>query len=189
MIVVALLVTYLDAYCSIPYARVFYTFVMSKEVFMRRNLALYLNRKVAFSLCLCFGLFAFAIANVNAQDCQKLTGTWVNELGSALVIESIAEDGQIIGEYRSSTGVDGKVFPLMGWVNAKTELPEEKNMAFSVRWEGYGSITSWTGYCNNDEGIAKIKTLWHLVRSEKEFDWERIITNSSTFVAEEAVDP
>ena len=53
-------------------------------------------------------------ACVFAQDCQSLLGTWQNELGSQLVIDSIATGGEISGEYRSSSGVDGKVFQLIG---------------------------------------------------------------------------
>ena len=116
------------------------------------------------------------------QTCQNLEGKWENELGSLLVIEKIKSDGSIVGEYRSSTGVDGKVFPLVGWVNnydgADNAVP---SIAFSVRWEGYNSITSWTGSCDNDEEGPRIKTLWNLVRPEQEFEWERIISNSSTF--------
>jgi hypothetical protein len=69
-------------------------------------------------------------------------------------------------------------------VNTSEQNPTEINISFSVKWTGFGSITSWTGYClDNDKG-SEIKTLWHLVRSGKEFDWERITSNSSTFVAE-----
>ena len=119
---------------------------------------------------------------INGQDCTDLTGQWVNELGSVLVIEQTNPDGSIIGEYRSSTGVDGKVFPLQGWINnygPDSEGPP--SIAFSVRWEGYESITSWTGSCDADDTGPRIKTLWHLVRPNQEFEWERIIANSSVF--------
>jgi hypothetical protein len=118
-----------------------------------------------------------------SQSCQNMEGAWTNELGSALVIDLIQEDGTLIGHYASSTGVDGKIFPLHGWINKNADNPNEVNIAFSVRWKGYGSITSWTGYCLVQEGKPQIKTIWNLVRSGKEFDWERIITNSSTFKA------
>ncbi len=118
---------------------------------------------------------------LNGQSCDSLNGTWANELGSALVIDSIGQDGRIIGQYASSTGVDGKVFPLDGWINANSDFPDEVNISFSVRWEGYGSITSWTGYCSEKLEGSEIKTIWNLVRSGKEFEWERIITNSSVF--------
>jgi hypothetical protein len=126
-------------------------------------------------------LFLLFSHQSNSQDCLQLKGQWVNELGSALIIEDVGPDGKIIGQYASSTGVDGKVFPLTGWMNRSEENPEEINIAFMVRWTGYGSITSWTGYCVEDEDGIRIKTIWNLVRSGKEHDWERIITNSSTF--------
>jgi len=76
-----------------------------------------------------------------------MEGKWINELGSVLVIDRIQSDGEIVGNYASSTGVDGKIFPMQGWINASEINPAEINVAFTVRWEGYGSITSWTGYC------------------------------------------
>ena len=116
-----------------------------------------------------------------SQSCASLTGAWQNELGSVLQIDEVLSDGKILGVYKSSTGVDGQTFALQGWVNSNEDHPDEKNLSFSVRWEGYGSITSWTGYCHHFENSDQIKTVWHLVRSGKEFDWERVITNSSIF--------
>ena len=118
------------------------------------------------------------------QNCQQLAGQWVNELGSVLVIDSVGMAGEIFGVYKSSTGVDGKTFALDGKINSSEEFPDDVNIAFMVRWDGYGSITSWTGYCLEVDGNPQIKTIWHLVRPGKEFDWERIITNASTFVSE-----
>jgi hypothetical protein len=117
----------------------------------------------------------------SAQNCSQIIGEWQNELGSVLAIDSLTSDGEIKGVYKSSTGVDGKTFNLQGYVNRSDSHPQEVNISFSVRWKGYGSITSWTGYCHIHEGQDQIKTVWQLVRSGKEFDWERIITNSSTF--------
>ena len=134
-------------------------------------------------LVVVFSLHFFGVTY--AQDCNNMVGQWVNELGSVFIIEKIEEDGKILGKYASSTGVDGKVFPLSGWSNRSADHPDEVNIAFSVRWEGYGSITSWTGYCLEDESGAQIKTVWNLVRSGKDFDWERIITNASTFVSQD----
>tara|TARA_B100000497_G_scaffold123387_1_gene155960 strand:+ start:1289 stop:1711 length:423 start_codon:yes stop_codon:yes gene_type:complete len=117
----------------------------------------------------------------HSQNCKNLTGGWQNELGSILQIDSISNKGEILGVYKSSTGVDGKTFDLQGFLNYSADHPDQKNLSFSVRWKGYGSITSWTGYCYQLENRDQIKTVWHLVRSGKEFDWERVITNSSTF--------
>ncbi len=136
-------------------------------------------------MLLLFSSVFFIFCHSNTLEGQAsyeiLIGAWQNELGSVLHIDSIGSTGEIYGHYASSTGVDGKIFPLDGKVNATTENPHEFNLAFMVRWEGYGSITSWTGYFIDDDKGSRIKTLWHLVRSGKEYDWERIITNSSTF--------
>jgi len=128
-----------------------------------------------------FIIISFFFVKLNGQNCSDLSGTWVNELGSALVIDSINSEGKIIGKYASSTGVDGSIFPLEGWVNKNEEYPEEINISFSVKWTGYGSITSWTGYCKVENNESMIKTMWYLVRSGQDFEWERIISNSSTF--------
>ena len=115
-----------------------------------------------------------------SQANSSLIGSWQNELGSVLVIDSIKKDHQIMGIYKSSTGVDGRIFPLQGWIN-RDDQSGRMAIAFTVRWEGYGSITSWTGYLDTDEEGTYIKTLWHLVRPQPELPWERIITNSSLF--------
>ena len=127
-------------------------------------------------------LFVIQFSSMSSQSCTNIQGQWQNELGSVLQIDSISEEGEILGVYKSSTGVDGKTFGLKGWINSYESHPDEINISFSVRWEGYGSITSWTGYCYNLNEQDQIKTVWHLVRSGKEFDWERIISNSSVFM-------
>ena len=130
---------------------------------------------------LSIALFCFVSTTMFSQDCQNLKGEWKNELGSVLIIDDIYQTGKLAGRYASSTGVDGKNFPLSGWINTSEDHPDEVNISFTVQWVGYGSITSWTGYCMENEDGPAIKTIWNLVRSGKEFDWERIITNSSTF--------
>ena len=135
--------------------------------------------KVLFLITLCLWSFM-----ADGQSCTQMAGKWTNEFGSVLVVDSIGIKGQLIGHYASSTGVDGKIFPLNGWVNKNEDHPDEINISFMVQWEGYGSITSWTGYCISDNEGSRIKTIWNLVRSGKDYDWERIITNSSTFVSE-----
>jgi len=130
-------------------------------------------------VCLISILFFFASTFVSAQK-DSLLGQWQNELGSILVIDTVSDSGEIVGAYQSSSGVDGKVFALQGFVNEITDS-EVVSVAFSVRWEGYGSITSWTGFLDRDKGGLYLKTLWLLVRPGEQEPWERIITNSSTF--------
>lgn len=135
----------------------------------------------SFIVLIVSSILILSVHKTYAQSCNTLEGEWVNELGSVLVIDSISEHGEMLGVYKSSTGVDGKQFPLKGWVNVLSDYPGELNISFSVRWADYGSITSWTGYCYELNKEVQIKTIWHLVRSGKEFDWERIISNSSVF--------
>ncbi len=115
-----------------------------------------------------------------AQDFSRLIGTWENELGSQLILDSISTNGDLWGKYRSSSGVDGRIFPLKGWVNGK-EDQDVLAISFTVKWQGYGSITGWTGYFDQDTHGDYLKTLWHLIRPDEEESWERVITNSSLF--------
>lgn len=115
-----------------------------------------------------------------ATHCAALPGQWMNENGSVLEIRGVDAQGRLDGRYHSSTGVDGRVFPLQGWVNQVSD-DDVIALAWSVRWTGYGSITSWTGSCDEDASGPRLKTLWHLVRPNQDFDWERIIANGSTF--------
>ena len=71
------------------------------------------------------------------------------------------------------------------WVNHAHATADKDNahvIASAVHWGEYGSITSWTGTCTQVDNTPTIKTLWHLVRSNTQYDWDHIITNSSTFV-------
>lgn len=116
---------------------------------------------------------------------QDLKGTWTNQLGSTLEIEKIdKKTGRFSGYYISPTGTKGDEYDLTGYTNS---LPKEEGkhnvigVTFSVRWGGYGSLTSWTGYYTEVEGKPTIVTMWHLVRSRTELPYEHIITGSDTF--------
>ena len=127
---------------------------------------------------------AASAPTVAGTSCEELSGRWMNENGSVLEIDSVTSEGRLQGRYHSSTGVDGRVFDLQGWVNRQDEGVAA--IAWTVRWTGYASITSWTGSCDVVDQSPRIKTLWHLVRPDQEFDWERIIANGSTFRPEPA---
>ncbi len=111
-----------------------------------------------------------------------LVGVWQNDLGSQLLIDSVSVSGELCGSYRSLPSVEGKIFALQGYVNQDDEQSGGAiALSFAVRWEGFGSLTSWAGYVDADSSGCYIKTMWHLVRPQSEEPWERIITNSSTF--------
>jgi len=126
-----------------------------------------------------FALWVFM--NMNLCGLAQIgPGSWQNELGSVLQIDSISQEGRLYGVYKSSSGVDGRIFQMEGWVNSQPDIPTI-TISFTVRWAGYGSITSWAGYFDTDEDGTYMKTMWHLVRPNTTEPWERIITNSSTF--------
>ena len=59
-------------------------------------------------------------------------------------------------------------------------------IAFSVSFEGFGSITSWSGQLVEDENGSYIRTLWHLTRNIEESDeveeiWRSITSGYAEF--------
>ena len=130
-----------------------------------------------YSLILLFLITTYLPQTLAQAD--QLVGNWENELGSMLVVDSV-QNYVMHGAYHSSSGVDGRIFPLQGWVN-RSDSTSAWAVSFMVQWEDYGSITSWTGFLDEDKEGPYLKTLWHLVRPGEKEPWERIITNSSTF--------
>lgn len=146
--------------------------------------------KITNQLYIFVALSIFAV-HVNAAKpaakptCKKMKGSWVNELGSVMKIKSISRKKMIKGTYSSPSGTSGKGFKLIGWINDSVATSNGNNaqvISFSVQWGKYGSITSWTGYCLMKNKIPTIKTIWNLVKSNSEFEWDHILTNSDTFV-------
>ncbi|MCW7539664.1 avidin/streptavidin family protein [Aquabacterium sp. A7-Y] len=120
-----------------------------------------------------------------APDCSNLPGEWTNQLGSTLSIHSVDHgSGKILGSYVSPSGTQGEKEELVGWINSSQATSESNVLAiaFSVQWGSYGSITSWTGFCENKGGTPTITTFWHLVRSSSRFTWDHMLTGSDVFV-------
>ena len=117
---------------------------------------------------------------------KSLVGEWVNELGSPLKITDIdLSSGQISGIYKSASGTSGKSYPLIGWVNYQIPRQGGDNavvVCFSVHWGEYGSVTTWNGIYYPQDPNPEIKTQWLLVRSNTKFEWDHVLTGSSTFV-------
>jgi len=122
---------------------------------------------------------------VTPDNGQSLVGKWENQLGSTLSIEKIDEEtGQITGKYSSPSGTAGEEFPLMGWVNESPKMEGKDNVPvieFSVRWGKYRSITSWTGYCDEDNGKRTLVMQWHLVRPNSGNRWDHVLTGQDRF--------
>lgn len=139
------------------------------------------------SLILAMGLSICTTgAYAASPTCEKLKGEWINELGSTLSIDKInSSNGSIAGTYQSPSGTEGKKHELVGWTNTAKAVPSENNatvVSFSVNWGKYGSVTSWSGTCSVKSGVPTIKTIWNLARSNSDFEWDHIITNSDTFI-------
>lgn len=110
-------------------------------------------------------------------------GTWVNERGSAMILEQNGE--RISGRYLTQIGNDavaGRAHAIVGPANGST-------IGFVVSWPAALSLTSWAGRLEVDpHGIERIHTVWHLVRPTVNADpsrtvdvWESFLTNSSVF--------
>ena len=121
--------------------------------------------------------------HLNAQNCDDISGHWVNQGGSLLSIDSVDVTGMIFGSYASSTAVDGQIFRLTGWYNNAVE-DIDPTLGFTVNWDTFGSVTSWTGYCKESEVGPVIVTMWHYVNSNTSFEWQRVVANKSVFKPE-----
>ena len=118
-----------------------------------------------------------AAAQVDRAD---LDGLWMNEAGSVVHLEGDAT-GALSGYYQTELGAPDadSQFPLTGWVNGDA-------LAFSVRFDGFGSITSWSGQLSEDEEGPFIRTLWHYTKDipddeEAEDLWKTINAGAAIF--------
>ena len=109
---------------------------------------------------LCVIIVALSITGyADEPDSLKALSAWTNQSGSTLYIESISNDGQIVGSYINRAqgyGCQNIEYPVTGWVYGTA-------ITFTVDWksaiESCNSITSWTGFLYQ----GKIQTLWQLV--------------------------
>jgi len=109
-------------------------------------------------------------------------GTWVNDRGSAMILEQHGD--RISGRYVTRIGhedVADKEHSIVGAASGTT-------IGFVVAWLAAGSVTSWVGRVEVDgDGTHRLHTVWHLVRSASGEPpralgiWESFLTNSSVF--------
>ena len=152
-----------------------------------------------FSFCAALALLALLSSTAVAQQagdgptCTAPVGTWQNNMGSILVIESLdAATGMLEGKYKSASGTDAVGYPLIGWLNDATVSPDNPckdckgdhatAYAFTVRWGDIGSITAWTGTCAVVDGQPTLTTGWDLVRPNSSYSWDHTVTGNATFV-------
>jgi len=127
---------------------------------------------------LCVIFFAFSITGyANASDSLQALSAWTNQNKSTLYIESVSNDGQIVGSYINRApgyGCQNIEYPVTGWVYGTA-------ITFTVDWksaiESCNSITSWTGFLYQ----GKIHTLWQLVTNGSSSTSE-ISNGSDTFI-------
>lgn len=105
-----------------------------------------------------------------------MTGTWANDHGSVLIINSVGPDGGITGTFANNAPgykCGGVAFPIVGWMDGP-------RIAYTVRWKNASvdcaSITSWTGYFN--EGRLGVE--WVLTFDE--YGAPRIRTGSDAYI-------
>ncbi len=137
-------------------------------------------------------LFAITLPVMAHASCDTLAGRWVNARGSVIVLENTdAQTGRFKGDFLSEASIEnGAIFAIAGWVNssqATSVRPDVvQSLSFTVRWGTTGSITAWTGFCRKTDKGAEIATLWHLVRSNSENDFDHIHSGSDVFVRDES---
>jgi len=118
-------------------------------------------------------------AHANEPASGKFSGQWENDRGSAVTFA--VNEGLVSGYYQTNLGQPEKSqkFPLTGWA-------EGDQITFTVNFQGFGSLTSWTGQMSEDHQGPYIRTLWHLTRDvpddkEDEDLWSSITAGASEF--------
>ncbi len=111
---------------------------------------------------------------------QDFEGVWQNEAGSVVTLQ-VDEDGGVSGHYQTELGNPDNItrFPLTGFMQGDV-------LAFSVNFEGFGSITTWSGQMSEDDRGRFIRTMWLYSRDVAEEDeaeelWRSVVNGSATF--------
>jgi hypothetical protein len=119
---------------------------------------------------------------------MSLTGVWMNELRSILLLEE-DEFGALAGKFRSIVGRDPHVRILTG---RTSPIENGKQMlGFAVQFQiespgpGYGhySVCTWSGWAKEKAPNQAITTHWLLTisRLSEEDEWSSTATGCDTF--------
>jgi hypothetical protein len=116
-------------------------------------------------------------------DCLHPVGEWQNEFASTLKIESVdPKTGALRGGYGIASLPD-VWFAVTGWLSsgAGEKHTVASVFTFAVRFGQAGSVTSWSGTCNNRNGKPTLSTLLHMARPSSPNPWDHIATSAETF--------
>ncbi|XP_053264527.1 avidin-like [Podarcis raffonei] len=118
---------------------------------------------------------------------SSLAGTWVNELGSKMVLNPPDDSGQFTGSYLTAVSAAQKpirVSPLVGAQHDPKGAEEEYTFGFLVNWSFSDSIAAFAGQRFVDaEGKETLETTW-LLRQKVEShgdDWEATRVGRNVF--------
>ena len=133
-----------------------------------------MSQRLSSILALSLAALCATAQQAGAQS-PSVTGTWANDHGSTLVIQSIGTDGSVTGTYANNAPgykCAGVAFPIVGWMDGS-------RISYTVRWKNASvdcsSITSWTGYFN--EGRLGVE--WVLAFDE--YGASRVRTGSDSY--------
>lgn len=138
-----------------------------------------------FSLVL-FASSAAADVGISLTKTQSntsiLVGTWENELGSTMTINSVSPDGEVRGSYETAVSASGcakGTFPLVG----RTNLP---SFGFVVSWTNTlsrcSSVTAWSGQLQTLGGQDQLVTTWLLTaQTVPRNNWQSTTVNKDIF--------
>ncbi|XP_063996797.1 avidin-like [Pogoniulus pusillus] len=135
-----------------------------------------------FLLLLCLALVA---SGFPFPKCV-LTGTWINDLHSTMVIGAVDNGGNFNGVYHTAvTATSNKILksPLKGSQHS-ANTKSQPTFGFTVNWNFSDSVTVFTGQCFVDKnGKEVLKTMW-LLRSHADTigdDWKATLVGTNVF--------
>lgn len=105
----------------------------------------------------------------------NFAGTWINELGSEVVL--VQTGYALSGTYESavSTGGTKTTGDLVGYVDGDL-------ISFSVHWRDFQAITAWVGQLDPKAPKDTINTLWQMTKQVAAGDeWASINAGADTF--------
>lgn len=117
---------------------------------------------------------------------HKLVGTWSNESGSTMTIDSVSPDGEVRGSYKTAVSAVSadkcnitESFPLVG----RADLP---SLGFVVSWKNNlsncSSVTAWSGQVQTVGGQDQLVTTWLLTsQTVPKKNWQSTTVNKDIF--------